>query len=294
MKKYSIIFRLLISVFLIQACWVFAYEPNSPDFKDAERSRIEEHLSLVHRNFLNIPEGLTEEQATNRGMALKHLKEYISNGVFPVNNSDMRIPIFRDSNGTWCAVGYLLVATGYGELAESISASDNQIYVDEINDFSNTKLGDWADLFGFNRAELALIQPSYGGGGFMGMSRAGRKLFPPENTNQPVVTSPDQPEAASPDQPVATSPDQSVATSPDQSVATSPDQPEATSSDQPEAASPDQPVATSLDQPEATSLDQPEATSPDKSPSKDQDKQKLITVQPSQNRLSPSEFCTIL
>ena len=151
--------------FLIQICLVHAYEDKSSIYSYEEQKRIKAYLSTVHDSLLHRPrDALSENQHENRKLVLGHLEEYISNGLFPVNITDQRRPVFKDPYGTWCAVGYLLVATSYSDLANRIASDSNFIYINAISSFNDTSLGKWASLFGFEQTELAMIQPSYGSG----------------------------------------------------------------------------------------------------------------------------------
>lgn len=130
-----------------------------------ETERIARHLHLV-RAYLasHTPEGLSASQAAERADLLNALERYADAGRFPQNHVlPYRNPIFIDPFGTACAVGQLMIESGYGDLAERIDATMETGYVAEIiaDDHFAGPVGAWAQAHGFEANELAWIQPGY-------------------------------------------------------------------------------------------------------------------------------------
>lgn len=123
---------------------------------------IQMHLSLVEKT-LRAKETahLSAAQQQNRRRCLDTLHDYWKQGVFPKNTRHpARTPYFIDDYGINCAVGQLLVATGFESVAQKIHAENNNAYVSELN-VKYPELRQWADAYGFAVDELAWIQPGY-------------------------------------------------------------------------------------------------------------------------------------
>ncbi len=127
---------------------------------DSDIDRIQYHLFAVEKYLRkNQPKGLAEESLKNRSYLLEQLKAYAAKKVFPENIYHAhRQPYFIDHKGTHCAVGYLIAASGRGELAQQISKEHNYDYVADIK---TDGLSDWAMEHGITPDELAWIQPGY-------------------------------------------------------------------------------------------------------------------------------------
>lgn len=121
---------------------------------------IQMHLSLVeHHLRTNPPVSINSEQLTNRNSCLDILNEYWNNGLFPINTGhEQRTPYFIDYQGTACAVGQLVIETGYKPFAERVSKENNFAYIRDLN---YPELHAWAEQYGFTIDELAWIQPTY-------------------------------------------------------------------------------------------------------------------------------------
>lgn len=121
------------------------------------------HLSLVEQTLRNrSTEKLTPSQRNNRLKALNYLHEYWQQGNFPINDRyAFRTPIFIDEYDNFCAVGYLIKATGHENISRMIQAKSNLAYVRQMN---YPELAQWAANYGFSTDELAWIQPGYPGG----------------------------------------------------------------------------------------------------------------------------------
>jgi hypothetical protein len=90
---------------------------------------------------------------------LDALTNYYAQAQFPINsNHRFRIPYFIDELGTPCAVGHLLIESGFEAVAERVSEEMNNAYVREI---PYKELPMWAEKYGFELSELAWIQPGY-------------------------------------------------------------------------------------------------------------------------------------
>jgi hypothetical protein len=121
---------------------------------------IQFHLRLVETELRKIDcNHLTVNQKKNRLQALEILSQYWQKGQFPINSfHGQRTPYFIDKYGTACAVGHMIISTGYGELAKKVSRKNNYAYIKQLHYF---ELGQWANKFGFTIDELAWIQPTY-------------------------------------------------------------------------------------------------------------------------------------
>lgn len=125
-----------------------------------ETEAIQLHLQLVEQTLRQRDVStLTKQQQNNRIAALNELNTYWKKGIFPKNEYlSYRNPVFIDKYNTFCAVGYLVKATGNEAVSREIAATQNFAYVYEIQ---SEKLLTWANTYGFTLAELAWIQPGY-------------------------------------------------------------------------------------------------------------------------------------
>ncbi len=69
-----------------------------------------------------------------------------------------REPVFVDHRGVHCAVAHLMSESGWSRAVRSIASSNNNVYVDEVE---NGPLIRWIETSGLTQQEAALIQPSY-------------------------------------------------------------------------------------------------------------------------------------
>jgi hypothetical protein len=128
---------------------------------DAEVLRIQEHLrgasAVLERRDVS---ALTEGQLRLRRANAQRLLDYTQAARFPKNRVvPGRVPVFRDEEGTLCAVGALLWASGEGALVEHIVATRNTATVNELAD--EPGLSQWLETQGLTLAEAARIQPAY-------------------------------------------------------------------------------------------------------------------------------------
>lgn len=128
-------------------------------FQD-EAERIATHLHLVAGMLRRrTPEGLGAGSLAMRIALLDDLDRYADRGLFPQNHVlPYRNPVFIDPHNTACAVGQLMIESGYGALAQRISREMNLAYV---RDMTWPEIGAWATEHGFTADELAWIQPAY-------------------------------------------------------------------------------------------------------------------------------------
>lgn len=149
----------------VNKCWTEQPDVNQlayPEYDNrGEREWIRTHLALVEQTLrARSTSHLSAQQQANRLNALAHLNQYWHEGNFPVNDQyNYRTPIFIDKYDNFCAVGYLVKATGYEHVSRKIAAQTNLAYVREMN---YPELFAWANDYGFTVDELAWIQPGYG------------------------------------------------------------------------------------------------------------------------------------
>ncbi len=125
-----------------------------------DREWIKVHLSMVEKILrARDVSRLTVAQRANRQITLDYLHQYWNAGNFPVNDEyAYKTPIFIDKHDNFCAVGYLVKATGYEHVSRMIAATTNLAYV---KDMSYPELFAWAKEYGFAISELEWIQPTY-------------------------------------------------------------------------------------------------------------------------------------
>jgi Secretion system C-terminal sorting domain len=127
-----------------------------------EEQKIRRHLILVEQTLRTNSGNLNKEQMNNRNLCLDILHQYALKGRFPKNthHPGKRIPYFIDDENTPCAVGHLIIETGFKNIAEKIKTESNYSYLaDLVNQYNELPI--WAEKFGFSTTELAWIQPAY-------------------------------------------------------------------------------------------------------------------------------------
>jgi hypothetical protein len=133
----------------------------------SEQQKIQTHLLYVEKYLRSLPTYLlTTIQIKNRNHCLDILLKYANQGLFPKNthHPGQRIPYFIDDVKTPCAVGHLIIETGFEAVAQKINQENNYGYIkDLVNQYP--EIFDWAKINGFSVDELAWIQPCYGGNG---------------------------------------------------------------------------------------------------------------------------------
>lgn len=150
---------LLAAVFLLAAPQVAAGE-EVPSVVLRDQTRIREHLASVEE-YLRAQDksGLTTAQREARERNLDNLHTYWVAGVFPHNTvRSYATPIFIDSAGRACAVGYLMIESGWEAAAHRVASHENLAYV---NDMRTPEVADWIAQSGLTAQEAAWIQPQY-------------------------------------------------------------------------------------------------------------------------------------
>lgn len=129
---------------------------------DSDVALIQLHLKLVEVELRkNCKENLSSEQKNNRLRMLDVLRAYWLAGKFPKNTVHKeRMPYFIDIEGTACAVGQLIITSGYSGVAEKISKEHNNGYIHDLI-ILYPDIINWAYQHGFTIEELAWIQPCY-------------------------------------------------------------------------------------------------------------------------------------
>jgi hypothetical protein len=126
---------------------------------DGEQARIRSHLTSTEFELRLVPAPFPSLEE-RRALQLLRLRDYHSAGRFPRNDfSSKQIPIFIDSDGVPCAVAYLLIEDGQGELALAI---DHEFHTAFVRDMSLPRISDWVVNSGLRLEELGRIQPGYG------------------------------------------------------------------------------------------------------------------------------------
>lgn len=128
--------------------------------EQTERAWIRLHLALVEQTLrMRKVNGLSPAQVALRQRSLDDLHQYWMSGRFPINDEyAIRTPIFIDKYDNFCAVGYLVKASGYEAVSRKIAANTNLAYV---MDMQYPELDEWTAAHGFTKEELAWIQPGY-------------------------------------------------------------------------------------------------------------------------------------
>ncbi len=136
-----------------------AVEPIDP--REFDRARIQRHLAAVEvdlraRDTSHLPPALQRERERN----LDRLQAYRLAGEFPRNSDHPgeRVPYFIDDDGVVCAVGHLVVESGFVVVAEEIHATENNT---RLLDMTHSELPAWIAVSGLTAEECARIQPIY-------------------------------------------------------------------------------------------------------------------------------------
>ncbi len=138
---------------------MIAPQGDSRTFK-TDADYVQAHLSCVVPILKSNPtDALSANQMSTRLHLIELLDGYREAKLFPLNHyRTERIPVFIDEHGTHCAVGYLMMKSGYEELAQRISRTDNYVWVKDIKDEEALV---WQQESGFTMEELKLIQGAY-------------------------------------------------------------------------------------------------------------------------------------
>lgn len=146
----------------INRYWLYHQEdcPNDVISYENDLEAIEIHLTLVCKSLkANTPNGLSESQRKKRSNLISELEQYAELKKFPTNlYHSTRTPYFVDDFGVHCAVGFLISASGHGELVQAIRENENYSYIEDIK---TPGIMAWAMNHGFSLDELKWIQPGY-------------------------------------------------------------------------------------------------------------------------------------
>lgn len=139
--------------------------PANATAEEAERSRIQQHLKVVEATLrAQTPADLTKAQRSARLRAMDALHTYWQRGRFPINrDAPRRTPVFIDADGTPCAMGHLIIASGAEDLAREIATYENNDFVADID---HPDLSAWLDANGLTAEEAGWVQPRYDACGF--------------------------------------------------------------------------------------------------------------------------------
>jgi hypothetical protein len=126
----------------------------------ADRARIQRHLAEVEAELRDAPiDTLSENERRVRAQLIDELHAYWTRGEFPRNTSHPdRVPFFIDAEGTACAVGHLMIASGAADTALAVAAHENHALVPDI---TTRAALEWIAASGLSVAECARIQPNY-------------------------------------------------------------------------------------------------------------------------------------
>ncbi len=117
---------------------------------------IRTHLAMTWLAFWLKPKTLV---SSRRRLMLRSLRKYWISGSFPVNDGHLSYtPVFRDSRGTLCAMGYLADSDNQNALVNKIVANNNFINLSTAYD---TQFDAWIQTTGLSYKEAAHIQPGY-------------------------------------------------------------------------------------------------------------------------------------
>ncbi len=143
------------------------FNPNIPEldgnkaFKN-EVEKITTHLLYVEQTLRKRANHFNASQIKKRNSCLDILHDYALQAKFPQNtfHPNKRVPYFIDVYNTPCAVGHLIIETGFSTLAQKIKKENNYGYLADLKN-QYPIINTWAKENGFTTDELAWIQPTY-------------------------------------------------------------------------------------------------------------------------------------
>jgi hypothetical protein len=139
--------------------WVAKLWNNLVEWKERELIRL--HLKLVESKLRLAHTGhLTADQKLNREHVIDLLHDYWDQGIFPKNTKypGVRTPSIRDEEGTLCAMGFLLYATGEQHYVSKLACDHNHVYLEDVHE---GPLFTWLQYHGIRKEEAVQIQPTY-------------------------------------------------------------------------------------------------------------------------------------
>ena len=127
---------------------------------EQDRVRIQAHLQNVEEELRSRDVShLSPELQAERERNLDRLHEYWVAGEFPHNTHvPWRQPVFIDRDGRACAVGYLMIESGWDDEARAISERENLAYLPNMK---SPAVAEWVAQSGLTAEEAAWIQPTY-------------------------------------------------------------------------------------------------------------------------------------
>lgn len=130
--------------------------------EEAEIARLRAHFDVVDSELrARDVSSLSAQQRTVRAQLIEWLRDYRDAGQFPANegHADVAVPIFRDADGTLCAMAYLIQRSGRGDIVDRVERTRNTAYIRELVD--DPALVAWLAQAGLSAGEAARIQPWY-------------------------------------------------------------------------------------------------------------------------------------
>lgn len=166
MKQVSVIVVATASTLVLSAAAWRTERPLNPNESHAraEVVRLRAHFDAVDAELrARDVSHLSSAQRANRTKLIAWLREYRDAGKFPLNDrfANEAVPFFRDSEGTLCAMAYLVDRSGGGDIVDNIAKTRNNAFIRELTD--DRALVAWLDASGLSVSEAARIQPSYPG-----------------------------------------------------------------------------------------------------------------------------------
>lgn len=164
MKRFSVILAVsAAALFLTASQWKNDRPIDTRDsHARAEAVRLRAHFDMVDRELTTRDVShLSAEQRESRAKLIGWLRDYRDAGQFPLNDRfpDRTVPIFRDSEGTLCAMAYLVDRSGAGDIVDRVAKKRNYAFIGELTD--DQALVSWLDASGLSVSEAARIQPQY-------------------------------------------------------------------------------------------------------------------------------------
>lgn len=130
--------------------------------KRHEITRLRAHFDSVdHELRSHSLAALSPRQLAARSTLIRWLREYRSEGAFPLNDQypDRTTPILRDRRGVYCAMAYLVTRSGRGDIIARLALGQNTARITVLA--ADSSLVRWLDSVGLSVSEAARIQPSY-------------------------------------------------------------------------------------------------------------------------------------
>jgi len=163
MKRVSVILVATASTLFLSAGRRIDHPLNPRESHLAEVARLRAHFDSVDTELrARDVSYLSPEQRASRAKLIGWLRGYRDAGRFPINDrfANLTVPFFRDSQGTLCAMAYLVDRSGRADIVDRVARTRNNAYIGELID--DRDLVAWLDASGLSVSEAARIQPTYG------------------------------------------------------------------------------------------------------------------------------------